>query len=109
MDFMEVYCERCVQNRQWPLCEIQSASMTFLVSDVGYPAEWVCDDDGRNPRCLSFEWNGIEPALREIRRQRWGHLRALWLFLRIVWRPLDGGGRLDWRTAWQIAKGIHRD
>lgn len=108
MDFMEVYCERCVHNRQWPLCEIQANSMVYNVGDASYPSEWVCDDNGHNPRCLVFEWNGIETALREIRRQRWGHLRTIRLFLGIVWRWHDGA-RLNWRTAWQIAKEIHRD
>jgi len=26
-----------------------------------------------------------------------------WLFVRIVWRPVWGDGRLDWRTAWQVS------
>ena len=36
-------------------------------------------------------------------RPRWyWTMRKLWLFVRIVWRPYEGG-RIAWRTAWDVA------
>ena len=51
-------------------------------------------------------------------RPRWyWFLRRVWLFVRIVWRPIDSpdihhpfrAGLMDWRTAWevsQVAQGL---
>jgi len=37
------------------------------------------------------------------------YVRAVWLFVRIVWRPWDVGYRLSVRTAWEVARIIHLD
>lgn len=43
-------------------------------------------------------------------RPRWyWHWRRLSLFLGIVWRPCWGAGRLDWRTAWEVARGVYAE
>ena len=38
-----------------------------------------------------------------------GWCRAVWLFSRIVWRRFDFylPTRLDWRTAWKVARIIY--
>jgi hypothetical protein len=56
-----------------------------------------------------------EPLYIEVRvRPRWQMwiLTRLWrvqLFLGIVWRRIDTRipDRLDWRTAWDVARGVH--
>lgn len=58
--FEERWCVRCKHDAEWwermeNPCEIHNAALAFQIGDPRYPKEWVCDDDGSNPRCLAFE------------------------------------------------------
>lgn len=61
MCFQEHYCERCrkddIENKI--LCDIIARACSFDVTDKEYPKEWVCDDDGSNPRCTAFDDEAI--------------------------------------------------
>jgi hypothetical protein len=112
MDFMAAFCERC---RVWVDddvgCDINNRVLCFDVTDAEYPKEWVQEKGdvcGRTARCTAFV---LDPArerpLRTAkpRRRRWPLLHAVTLFLFIVWRRHEVG-RLDWHTAWEVARGI---
>jgi len=39
-------------------CQIMGRSLGYSIGDPQYPAEWVQDEDGKNPRCTAFELEG---------------------------------------------------
>jgi len=50
--FMAAHCDSCGKQ---PTCKIPMLTMTFDEDEIGYPPEWVEDDDGSNPRCTARE------------------------------------------------------
>lgn len=53
------WCEKCERDREWREherdgCAVHRAAYVYDIGEEGYPAQWVCDDDGRNPRCAAF-------------------------------------------------------
>jgi hypothetical protein len=46
----------------------------------------------------------VRMALRRTRIRDWAAVARLWS--QIVWRSAWGGGRLDARTAWEVAAGV---
>ena len=55
--FHSKYCDRCLNehmSKEKPYCDILSAILARNISDIGYPKEVICEDDGSNPRCTAF-------------------------------------------------------
>ena len=50
MFFTDQFCERCKKGK----CEILALTMSLDVNDVGYPSEWIHDDNGK-PTCTAFD------------------------------------------------------
>lgn len=53
--FMSDWCARCTKDKPPHGCQIIALTMALEVDHPDYPAEWVEDDDGSNPRCTAFE------------------------------------------------------
>lgn len=62
--FCEEFCEKCVKDRavnnggrdpKWEDgCQILARAFAYDKDDPKYPAEWIADDDGNNPRCTAY-------------------------------------------------------
>jgi hypothetical protein len=57
-DFMARFCDLCSRDAAYrdgagDSCPIAAASLTYLIDQPGYPAEWIRDEAG--PRCTAFE------------------------------------------------------
>jgi hypothetical protein len=69
MEFMDSFCEHCqhdnmVEGEHQRHCTIIPATMMLYIGDPEYPAEWIQDDDGSNPRCTKYkyhDWNQGPP------------------------------------------------
>lgn len=57
--FADQFCDRCAQDADYypdgDGCPIIPNAMVLKPDDADYPPEWVCDDNGDNPRCTAFE------------------------------------------------------
>lgn len=58
--FENRFCYQCERDRAYredrgDSCPIFGSALAFGIGDEHYPAEWVEDDDGSNPRCTAFE------------------------------------------------------
>jgi len=64
--FHSTWCAKCINDAVMngtqsyndcnddDLCQIIPATMFLEVDDSKYPTEWICDKDGKNPRCTAF-------------------------------------------------------
>lgn len=54
--FIEEYCMDCIKDNEENeiFCPILTKTFVSDVNDDDYPKEWICDDDGKNPRCTAF-------------------------------------------------------
>ncbi len=65
--FVSKFCDRCIHDQYDPPDEFGDCAVhTSFISGEAVK-EWICDDDGKNPRCINFE--GLSEADDAIHRQ----------------------------------------
>ena len=68
-DYFEAeFCCRCQREAKFwrtqaaeDACDIHCRAIWSTPGDPDYPAEWIEDDDGSNPRCTAFILEGARP------------------------------------------------
>jgi len=76
--FMSRWCEHCTHDEAFQAdpenngdqgCPIVAMTLVLKRADPLYPKEWICDADGRNPRCTAFERIDDGHAIRDARQE----------------------------------------